>query len=101
MTGISASGNPSTIFPTVADVPGDGVGLADAVTLEGLEVGDDVTADDEVTSGAEGLHAARASNVPAARTANPVGLKFFVTVTGTFLLGLMPGSASSLVSTNR
>jgi hypothetical protein len=24
-----------------------------------------------------------------------------VTVTGTFLLGLMPGSASSLVSTNR
>jgi hypothetical protein len=102
ITGISDSGNPSTIFPTVADVPGDAVGLADAVTLDWPGAGEDVPADDEVaTSGAAGLQAARASIAPAARAANPVGLRFFVTVTGTFLLGLMPGSASSLVSTNR
>ncbi|WP_441869951.1 hypothetical protein [Pseudarthrobacter sp. TAF60_1] len=84
----------------MADVPGEAVGLADAVTLDELEAGEDVLADDEVTSGAAGLQAARASIAPAARAANPVGLRFFVTVTGTFLLGLMPGSASSLVSTN-
>jgi hypothetical protein len=101
ITGISVSGNPCTIFPTVADVPGDAVGLADAVTLDGLEAGEDVPADDEVTSGAAGLQAARASIMPAASAANPAGLRFMVTVTGTFLLGLMPGSASSLVSANR
>ena len=71
-------------------------------TLDGPGAGEDVPADDEAaTSGAAGLQAARASIAPAARAANPVGLRFFVTVTGTFLLGLMPGSASSLVSTNR
>jgi hypothetical protein len=100
MTGISDSGNPSTILPTVADVPGDGVGLADAVILDVLEAGAEVPADDEETSGAAGLQAARTSAAPAAKAANPVGLRLFVTVTGTFLLGLMPGSASSLVSTN-
>ncbi|MEO8283130.1 MAG: hypothetical protein ABI568_06950, partial [Pseudarthrobacter sp.] len=72
----------------MADVPGDAVGLAETVTLDGLEAGEDVPADDEVTSGAAGLQAARASSAPAARAANPVGLRFFVTVTGTFLLGL-------------
>jgi hypothetical protein len=83
----------------VAEVPGDAVGLAEAVTVEVVEAGEEVAADDDVASGAAGLQAARASIAPAARAANPVGLRFFVTVTGTFLLGLMPGSASSLVST--
>jgi hypothetical protein len=77
------------------------VGLAEAVALEGLDVGDAVPADDEVTPGAAGLQAASASIAPAASAANPVGLRLVVTVTGTFLLGLMPDSASSLVSTNR
>ncbi|GAC1449719.1 MAG: hypothetical protein PVSMB10_02130 [Pseudarthrobacter sp.] len=86
ITGISASGNPSTTFPTVADVPGEAVGLADAVTVE---AGEDVPADDAATLGAAGLQAARANIAPVARAANPVGLKFFVTVTGSFLLGLV------------
>jgi hypothetical protein len=101
ITGISVSGKPSTIFPTVADLPGDAVGLAEAVTLEALEVGEDVPVDVEVSPGAAGPQAASASNAPAASAANPVGLRLVVTVTGTFLLGLMPDSASSLVSTNR
>jgi hypothetical protein len=99
--GIRASGKPSTIFPTVADVPGDAVGLGETVTLDGLEVGDAVPTEDGVTPGAAGLQAASASIAPAASAANPVGLRLVVTVTGTFLLGLMPDSASSLVSTNR
>ncbi|MET3719799.1 hypothetical protein ABIB27_001646 [Arthrobacter sp. UYEF21] len=85
----------------MADVPGEAVGLAEAVTLEGLVVGAEVPAEDAVVPGAAGLQAASASITPAANAANPVGLRLVVTVTGTFLLGLMPDSASSLVSTNR
>jgi hypothetical protein len=58
---------------------------------------------EELDSGAcdgVGLQAARARAAPAARVAKPAGLRFPKTVTGTFLLVLMPDSASSLVSTN-
>ena len=99
--GSSVSGNPSTIVPTVADVPGEAVGLAEAVMLALPDAGADVTEEDDATPGSAGLQAARASIAPAAIAANPVGLRLFMTVTGTVLLVLLPDSASSLVSTNR
>lgn len=99
--GSSFSGKPSTIFPTVAEVPGDAVGLAEAVTVEVLDPGEGALADGAVAPGTEGVQAATASMAPVARAANPVAFRCLMTVTGTFLLGLMPDSASSLVSTNR
>jgi hypothetical protein len=99
--GSSIVGKPSTIFPTVADVPGEEVGLAEAVTVEVLDSGGAVPAEDAAASGPAGVQAATASMAPVARAANPVALRCLMTVTGTFLLGLMPDSASSLVSTNR
>jgi hypothetical protein len=99
--GSSVSGNPATIVPTMAEVPGDAVGLADAVMLALPDAGEDVAEEDGVTPGSAGLQAARASMAPVANAANPEGLRLLMTVTGTVLLVLMPDSASSLVSTNR
>jgi hypothetical protein len=85
----------------VADVPGEEVGLAEAVTVEVLDSVGAAPAEDAAASGPAGVQAATASMARAAKAANPVALRFLMTVTGTFLLGLMPDSASSLVSTNR
>jgi hypothetical protein len=84
----------------VAEVPGDAEGLADAVAVGWPVAGDDVAEDGVVTPGAAGLQAASASAATATRAADPVGLRLPMTVTGTFLLVLMPDSASSLVSTS-
>jgi hypothetical protein len=84
----------------VADVLGEAEGLADAVMVACDVAGVEA---EELDSGAcdgVGLQAARARAAPAARVAKPAGLRFPKTVTGTFLLVLMPDSASSLVSTN-
>jgi hypothetical protein len=48
--------------------------------------------------GVAGVHAARASKVPAARTAAAARLRSPKTFKGTFLLVSTPDSASSLVS---
>ena len=52
-----------------------------------------------VEDAANGVQAARASRVPAAKTATAARLRFPKTFTGMFLLVLTPDSASSLVST--
>jgi hypothetical protein len=100
ITGRSFCGKPATISPTAAEVPGDADGLADAVAADWLVACDEVAEDGVVAPGVAELQAARATAATAARAANPVGLKLPMTVTGTFLLGLMPDSASSLVSTS-
>jgi hypothetical protein len=69
--------------------------------LEVLDSEEGALADGAVAPGTEGVQAATASMAPVAMAANPVALRFLMTVTGTFLLGLMPDSASSLVSTDR
>jgi hypothetical protein len=91
--GSSFAGKPSTIFPTVAEVPGDAVGLGDAVTVEALDAGAEAPVGDVAASGAAGLQAATASMAPAAKAAQPVALILLMTVTGTFLLGLMPDAS--------
>jgi hypothetical protein len=65
-----------------------------------LVVCDVVPEDAVVTSGPAGLQADSASAAPATKAANAAGLRFPMTVTETFLLVLMPDSASSLVSTS-
>jgi hypothetical protein len=100
ITGSSFSGKPATNAPTAAVVPGEAVGLAGAVAdacpvteAEALAV------PVAVAPGLAGVHAARASTAPATITAQPAGLSFPITFTGTFLLVLTPDAASSLVST--
>jgi hypothetical protein len=86
--------------PTVADVPGSAEGLAGAVA-EGWVAEGPGEADEEPEEAAPvlaGVHAARASSVPAAITAAAARLRGPNTFTGTFLLVLTPDSASSLVS---
>jgi hypothetical protein len=84
----------------VAEVPGEELGLADAVAV-GWPVAGTVAEDVAEGAGDEvGLQAASANAAPAARTARPAGVSFPMTVTGTFLLVLMPDLATSLVSTS-
>jgi hypothetical protein len=100
MSGRSCCGKPATSAPTVAEVPGEAEGLEEAVAVGWLVASEEVAEDGVVTSGAAGLQAASASAATATRAADPVGLRLPMTVTGTFLLVLMPDSASSLVSTS-
>ena len=100
INGRSCCGNPGTRAPTVAEVPGSADGLGGAVVVGGA-VGAAAGPDgavEEAVPGA-GVQAARASRVPAAKTATAARLRFPKTFTGTFLLVLTPDSASSLVST--
>jgi hypothetical protein len=83
----------------VAEVLGDADGLADAVIVDRVGAGEEAAELDPGAADGVGLQAARAKAAPAARAAKPAGLRFPKTVTGTFLLVLMPDSASSLVST--
>jgi hypothetical protein len=80
---------------------GEAEGLGEAVTLDAAVAGAEAEAEGSVVADGVGLQAARAKAAPAARAAAPAGLKFPKTVTGTFLLVLMPDSASSLDSTQR
>jgi hypothetical protein len=84
----------------VADVPGEADGLEDAVAVGWLVAREDVAEDGAVASGAAGLQAASASAAAVTKAADPAGLRLPMTVTGTFLLVLMPDAASSLVSTS-
>ena len=97
--GRSCWGNPSTRAPTVAEVSGVAEGLGEAVMVDAEVAGADAEAEGSGLADGVGLQAASARTAPAARTAAPAGLRFPKTVTGTFLLVLMPDSASSLVST--
>jgi hypothetical protein len=101
MRGRSFSGKPGTSAPTVAEVPGEADGLAEAVTVgwpvteaEALAVSVEAFA----PGGSAGEQAERASKEPTTMTAAPAGLSFPITFTETVLLVLMPDSASSLVS---
>lgn len=99
MRGRSCCGKPSTSAPTVAEVLGEAEGLGEAVTVDAAVAGADAEAEGSGLADGVGLQAASAIAAPAARTAAPAGLRFPKTVTGTFLLVLMPDSAFSLVST--
>jgi hypothetical protein len=85
----------------VAEVLGEAEGLAEAVIVDWAVSGDEAAAVGSGVPDGVGLQAARASAAPAAKAARAVGLRFPKTVTGTFLLVLMPDSASSLDSTKR
>lgn len=90
MSGRSFTGKPATTAPTVAEVPGDAEGLAVAAGVNWLVACEEVPADDAVTPGPAGLQAERAKAAPAAMAAKAAGLRFPMTVKGTFLLVLMP-----------
>jgi hypothetical protein len=100
MRGRSCCGKPSTTAPTVADVLGEAEGLGEAVMVDPAVAGVEAEAEGSGAVDGVGLQAASSKAAPAASAANPAGLRFPKTVTGTFLLVLMPDSASSLVSTN-
>jgi hypothetical protein len=99
MRGSSCWGKPSTTAPTVAEVLGEADGLGEAVRVDCVAAGADVAEVDPGASDGVGLQAASARAAPAAKAAKPAGLRFPKTVTGIFLLELMPDAASSLVST--
>jgi hypothetical protein len=101
MRGRSCWGKPSTTAPTVAEVLGEAEGLAEAVVVDWAVAGEEAEAVGPGVPDGVGLQAARASAAAAAKAARAAGLRFPMTVTGTFLLVLMPDSASSLVSTKR
>jgi hypothetical protein len=100
MTGRSFAGKPATSAPTAAEVPGEADGLGGAVVLAGADAEAEAEASvDEAVPGDGALHADTASNtVPAASRPRRAGMGVPMTFTGAFLLGLMPDSASSLVS---
>jgi hypothetical protein len=101
MRGRSCWGKPSTTAPTVAEVLGEAEGLAEAVVAVWAVSGEEAEAVGPGVPDGVGLQAARANAAAAAKAARAAGLRFPMTVTGTFLLVLMPDSASSLVSTKR
>jgi hypothetical protein len=104
--GRSCCGKPSTTAPTVAEVLGEAEGLAEAVAVARAVAwavsGEEAEAVGPGVPDGVGLQAARANAAAAAKAARAAGLRFPMTVTGTFLLELMmPDSASSLVRTKR
>jgi len=89
ITGSSFCGKPGTRAPTVAEVPGCAEGLGGAV-VEDCGDAADVDADDAAEAPVPaGVHAANASNVPAAAMAAAARLCCPNTFTGIFLLVLM------------
>jgi hypothetical protein len=86
MSGRSCWGNPSTTAPTVADVLGEAEGLAEAVMVDCAVSGAEAEAAGSGVPEGVGLQAARANAAPAANAAKAAGLRFPMTVTGTFLL---------------
>ncbi|GAB5080232.1 hypothetical protein ARTHROSP310_33770 [Arthrobacter sp. AD-310] len=97
--GSNCCGKPSTTAPTVAEVLGEAEGLEEAVAVGAVLAGAVAVEEEPGSADGVGLQAARAIAAAAARTAKRAGLWFPKSVTGFFLLVLMPESASSLVST--
>jgi hypothetical protein len=86
MSGRSVCGKPGTNAPTVAEVPGSAEGLGGAVVEDCGETAELDVDDAAGVPVLAGVHAAKASNVPAAAMAAVARLRCPNTFTGTFLL---------------